>query len=163
MKRLLQLFLVLFIVTGLTTIANAQDITATATVTATGSVTPGNNLDFGSFTPGSPVTVANNDAGAGTFTVSGNGTVNMTFTLPSNLTNTNSDQLPISFGSTAAAWTDDGSTLVDFDPTSSKSVNLDSETSDGIITVQLGGTVTPSTNQPTGTYTNTITLTANFN
>lgn len=169
MKRLLQLTLVLFLTTGLTTITLAQsdnaDITATANVLAVVDVTAGNNLDFGDVTPGTPSSVAVGDATAGTFTVSGNGgNVELDFTLPGDLTGPGGN-LPISFSSTDAAWGDGGSPDNTFDPTSTPGDNLDitGDTSDGEITVFIGGTVSPPAGLQAGTYDGTITLTATYN
>ena len=160
MKRLLQLTLVLFIVTGLTTLANAQQISALATVEATSSVTAGSDLDFGTVTPGTPSTLA--PASGGTFTVTGNSnSLDLSFTLPTNLSD-GTNTLPISFGANSAAWGDSGADNT-FNPGSGTSVDIVDETTDNEITVYIGGTVSPTADQIAGDYTGTITLTATYN
>jgi len=167
MKRLLQLTLVLLITAGLTTVANAQvTIQAQATVDANSSVTAGNNLNFNNIASGASQSVAPDEAGAGTFTVSGNQTVDLSFTLPSNLTNGSGDNMGITFGNNDAAWSDDASASNTFDPSTGTTnpINLVSETSDGEITVFIGGTINSSNERlVAGSYSGDITLTATFN
>lgn len=166
MKRLLQITLVLFLTTGLTTVALAQsnaDITATANVLAQVDVTSGNDLDFGDVTPGTPSSVAVSDGTAGTFTVSGNGgSLNLSFATPTDLTGPGGN-LPISFGAGDAAWGDNGSPDNTFDPGSGDDLDISGDTSDGEITVFIGGTVSPGAGLQAGNYTGTITLTATYN
>jgi hypothetical protein len=167
MKRLLQISLVLFLTTGLTTVALAQssntDITATANVLAQVDVTAGNDLDFGDVTPGTPTSVAVGDATAGTFTVTGNGgSLNLSFTTPSNLTGPGGN-LPISFAAGDAAWGDGSTADNTFDPGAGTDLDISGDTSDGEITVFIGGTVSPGAGLQSGSYTGTITLTAAYN
>lgn len=167
MKRLLQITLVLFLTTGLTTVALAQtDITATANVIAQVDVTAGNSLDFGDVTPGTTPSVGVGDSGAGTFTVSGNGgSLNLSFTLPSQLNGPASNTMGISFVDGDASWGDDGSPVAtnDFDPNTGTDLDITGDTSDGEITVFIGGTVSPGAGLQAGNYTGTITLTASYN
>jgi len=172
MKRLLQLSLALFIVTGLTTIANAQSsknatIKASAVIQSSVTISGPNDLNFGAVPSGTPTPVSYNDANAGRFDVSGNETVTLGLSLPSNLTNSNSTTMPINFSTSDAAWSDDGTNYNEFDPTNGNTINLDlwdnNVSSDGAISVYIGGEVNPAANQEAGTYNGDITLTAEYN
>ena len=169
MKRLLQITLMTFVMTGLTTVALAQsgnaDITASAEVISVVNVTPGNNLNFGTVTPGTPSSVAVTDGNAGTFDISGNGgNLQLEFTaLPTDLTGPGGN-LPISFADGDASWSDNGTPSNPFNPNDSPGTSLDiSADSDGTITVFIGGTVSPPLGLQAGTYNETITLTATYN
>lgn len=165
MKSLIKTTLILLLLTGITTTVSAQDaeIEANATVEANVDLSSGEDLNFGNITAGSPSTVNPSDAAAGTFSVSGNvGNVDLDFTLPEVL-NGSEDDLPISFGGTSASWGDnDYDSNNDFDPNDGTSVNLLEQT-DRDITVYIGGTVSPVTNQAAGSYSGTVTLTATYN
>ncbi|GAA5521477.1 DUF4402 domain-containing protein [Aliifodinibius salicampi] len=165
MKSIIKYIFVLLLVTGITTTVSAQqaDIAANATVDANVDLSSGDDLNFGNIAAGSPSTVNPGDGTAGTFSVSGNvGNVDLSFSLPSELTGSE-DNLPISFGGTSASWGDNAyDSNNDFDPNDGASVNLLEQT-DRDITVFIGGTVDPATNQAAGSYNGTITLTATYN
>ena len=171
MKRLLQLTLVLLITAGLTTVANAQqtasdNITASATIQSSVTLTGTQNLDFGTVPSGSATPIAYDEANAGIFTVQGNESVSLSFSLPNNLANNSSSTtMPINFGSTDAAWSDDGTNYNVFDPSGSADIDLwdSSVSSDGNVSVYIGGEVNPAANQEAGTYEGTIVLTASYN
>lgn len=167
MKSLIKTTFVLLILSGITTTVSAQseqtDIAANANVEANIDLSSGDDLNFGNITAGSPSTVSPSDATAGTFSVSGNvGNVDLGFSLPEVL-NGSEDNLPISFGGTSASWGDNAyNSSNDFDPNEGTSVNLLEQT-DRDITVYIGGTVDPATNQAAGSYSGTVTLTATYN
>ena len=166
MKRLLNITLITFVFTGLTTVALAQQsdndqIQASATVVAQLDVTAGNALDFGDVSPGIPSSVAYGSGGSFSITGGGGASVILDFTLPTNLTD-GGNNLPISFSSTDANW-EDGTTSSgsnEFDPNSSETITFPS---DGDMTVFIGGTVSPTVGQAAGTYTGNIVLTATYN
>lgn len=166
MKRLLQITLVAFIMTGLTTVALAQQsdndqITANATVIAQLDVTPGNSLDFGNVTPGVSSSVAYGSGGTFSITGGGGASIDLDFTLPTDLSD-GTNFLPISFSATDANW-EDGTTSSgsnEFDPGAGTTITFPA---DGDMTVFIGGTVNPGVGQVAGSYTGTITLTATYN
>ena len=169
MKRLLQLTLVLFIATGLATVANAQpDITASATVDAQLTINPEQNLTFGTLTPNSSTSVAVTDgASAGQFSLSGNGgqiVLGFTFANGGNLVGPG-DDIPITFdGSSAAYGPDASSPNTTFDPTAGTTTSSAlSADPDNQIWVFIGGSITTAPNQTAGNYEETITLTASYN
>ncbi len=147
-----------------TAAAQSASISATATVLTPLTVTGVSNLAFGNVYPGVPATVAPTAATAGNFSLSGvaNAQVQMSFTLPANLVDASSNNLPIAFSTTDAVYnqanSQAGSTA--FDPAGTTLVNLDATT--GALYVWIGGTVNASGSQPAGTYTGTITLTAAY-
>ena len=140
--------------------ANAT-IEARAQVLTPLTVTASQDLDFQTVIPGLSKTVAPSDVDAGIFALTGSGTLEVQLdfgTLPTNLVS-GSDNLPISFGSSSAGY----STFVTpgiltFDP----AVNYDADLNTGEMTVYIGGTVTPASNQPAGLYTSDITLTVSY-
>lgn len=167
MKRLLQITLITFVMTGLTTVALAQgqsdndQIAANATVIAQLDVAPGNNLDFGNVTPGISSSVAYGSGGTFSITGGGGASIDLDFTLPTDLSD-GSNLLPISFSTTDANW-EDGTTSSgsnEFDPNTGDTITIPG---DGDLTVFIGGTVNPGAGQPAGAYTANITLTATYN
>lgn len=166
MKSIIKSIFILLILSGITTAVSAQetaDITAQATVNANVDLSSGDDLNFGDIAAGNTSTVNPGDAAAGTFNVSGNvGNVDLSFSLPNELTGSE-DNLPISFGDGSASWGDnDYDQNNDFNPDDGASVNLLEQT-DRDITVFIGGSVNPVTNQAAGSYSGTITLTATYN
>ena len=167
MKRLLQITLVAFIMTGLTTVAFAQgqsdnaSIGADATVIAQLDVTAGSSLNFGNVTPGVSSSVAYGSGGSFSITGGGGASIDLDFTLPANLT-LGTNNLPISFSTTDANW-EDGNTSSgsnEFDPNAGTTITFPA---DGDMTVFIGGTVNPGAGQVAGTYTGNIVLTATYN
>jgi hypothetical protein len=143
--------------TASTARAQNANIQALANVYAAIVVTAGNDLDFGNVFPGVPKTVATGDASAGTFSATGeaNGPINLTFTLPAQLTS-GGDNMPIN------AWTgchDSDNThagCTAFVPSGAPTGA--SFSGAGQIWLWIGATVTPAANQAAGAYTATITL-----
>ncbi|MDZ7657752.1 DUF4402 domain-containing protein [Fodinibius sp.] len=165
MKRLLQLTLAFFLMTGLTTATFAQ-IDATATVESNVSVTDGSNLDFGTLAAGASSTVNVGDATAGTFQITGNGgQLDLTFSFANggNLVGPGAD-IAINFDNTSAAWDNLATSQSNtFDPTAGATTSALSADSDNTLHVFIGGTINAAANQTAGTYSEEITLTAAYN
>lgn len=173
MKKLIQSLLALTLIIGLTTIANAQNITATATVESSINVTGTQDLNFGTLSAGGNSDIATTDAGAGQFTVSGNsGSVDLSFSfanggeLVADGQNGNDGaNIPITFDASDAAWGPDASTQSGtWNPDGGSADNIDvAADTDRTIYVFIGGSINAANDQIAGTYTETITLTATHN
>jgi hypothetical protein len=141
--------------------AQSANITATATVFQAMTVTGARSLDFGNVFPGVAATIPVTAPTSGEFQLTGQNSanVNLTFTLPTNLTS-GGNNLPIGTwtGCTNATNTATGCTA--FTPSASATASAFSGA--GALFVFVGGTVTPAGNQPAGTYTGTVTLTAAY-
>lgn len=151
------------------TVAQAQpnnaDITASAQVLRPLTVQNQVDLDFGNVFPGVDKSVAIADATAGEWYVTGatSAEVDMSFTLPANLSDGGGNNLPIAFGASDGAYdagNNKGSSTA-FDPAAGATANLSGDPT-GELWVWIGGTVQPAVNQPQGLYTGTITLTVNY-
>jgi hypothetical protein len=161
MRSTLRIALALVGLAGTAGAAAAQSqsasINATAVVQQPLNVTAGNDLDFGNVLPGVNKAVAPADAGAGSFTIQGQGgyEVALTFTLPANLQDLSANNLAI--GSWAGVHntsnTPAGGTSLT--PTALSNANLSGI---GELFVFLGATVSPVAAQPAGTYSGTIQL-----
>ena len=167
MKRLLQITLAIFIMTGLTTVAFAQtSINANATVTANLTLNAGNNLDFGTLAAGGNSSVAVGDGTAGTFNITGNGgavDIGFTFLNGGNLVGPGAD-IPITFDGTSAAWDNLATSQSNtFDPTLGATTSALSADGDNTIHIFIGGSITAAANQTAGSYSEEITLTATYN
>ena len=148
---------------SLATAAQAQsaNINATAVVYQAMTVTGARALDFGNVFPGVAKSIAVAAATSGRFDLTGQASanVNLTFTLPTNLTS-GANNLPIGTwtGCTNATNTTTGCTT--FTPSGTATPTAFSGT--GNLFVWVGGTVTPAANQAAGTYNGTVTLTAAY-
>jgi len=148
---------------SLTASAQAQsaNINATATVYQAMTVTGARTLDFGNVFPGVAKSIGVAAATSGRFDLTGQSSANvdLTFTLPTNLTS-GANNLPIGSwtGCTNATNTTTGCTT--FTPSGSASASAFSGA--GALFVWVGGTVTPGGAQAAGTYTGTVTLTAAY-
>ena len=148
---------------SLATAAQAQsaNINATAVVYQAKTVTGARALDFGNVFPGVAKSIAVAAATSGRFDLTGQASanVNLTFTLPTNLTS-GANNLPIGTwtGCTNATNTTTGCTT--FTPSGTATPTAFSGT--GNLFVWVGGTVTPAANQAAGTYNGTVTLTAAY-
>ncbi len=129
----------------------------------------GQDLSFGTVPTNTTDVVAASDPGAGTFQVqyytnaNKTGVLSLTFALPNNL-RSGSNALPITFGANSAAYnfTNSLSGSTSFDPSQGLSnITVQPRTS-YVMYVWIGGTVGPGVGQAAGTYTGTITVTANF-
>ena len=148
---------------GVANVAAAQsaNITAIANVFAPITVAGTQSLDFGDVFPGVSKAVAANDASSGRFSLTGQASadVNLTFTLPTQLTS-GGNNMPIGswVGLTNTTNTPAGGTSF----TPSASATASAFGGSGSLFVFVGGTVTPAANQAAGTYTGTVTLTAAY-
>jgi hypothetical protein len=138
--------------------AQSDNISVTATVFQAITVTGANALAFGSVFPGVNKTVAVADAGAGRWDASGQAgaNVNMTFTLPGNLTNGGNNLLI----NTWSGCHDGDNTVagcVAFVPGAGATGAAFG--AGGVLTVWIGATVAPTAGQVAGNYTGTATLT----
>ncbi len=138
-------------------------VQAIATVLSALTVTGTNDLNFGNVTPGTPVAVDKADVGlAGEFTITGMpaAEVSLAFTLPDSLRTTAGDAMDIVFTATDASF-DDGTgdqtaPLAIVNPLITGLGNIGGG---GILTVWIGGQVTPTVSQTGGSYTGQVTLT----
>ncbi len=172
------LILVTVVAVGLGLAAGAwsQEVaigTATATVLAAVTVTATSSLVFGDVFQGVPSTIANNDAAASIFTVTGQAGsgVSLYFQLPDYLAlSDGSDRMQISFSSTDCSvdttGADDPTTMAgtkgwqDVDPRSLPGTIV---VGSGGTSLYLGGKVTPSLFQRAGNYSGDIILTVSYN
>ncbi|HEX5437844.1 MAG TPA: DUF4402 domain-containing protein [Gemmatimonadaceae bacterium] len=146
--------------------AQTGTINATATVLEPITISGTSELQFGTVFPGVAKTIAVSDAGAGEFTVGGDGgaQVAVSFNLPTNLAS-GGNNLPIGswagYLNTTNSATSGGST---FTPSGTAfNANLSGTTGTaGSMFVFLGATVTPTITQVAGTYTNTVTMTVAY-
>jgi spore coat protein U-like protein len=155
---------------GAMSTAQAQATPATASITATAVVQQAlvaakvQDLDFGATFGGIARTVLPSDVTSGEVGLTGspNAEVTVSFTtLPAILTGPGAN-IPLTYGASAAAYnvagTRAGATA--FDPATGSTTRLNNAT--GLLSIYLGGTVSPAANQAAGTYTNTITLSAAY-
>jgi hypothetical protein len=158
-----KLVLAMFVVLSLVSFKNSfsqitGSITAKGTVLAPISIISSTDLNFGtSILPGVPVTVDKSaGSGAGTFVLSGvaNKQINVTLTLPSNL-QSGVNTMPISFTSTDGGYKTPGGTMGSFNPANSVTPSFANE---GLITIYLGGKVSPAHTQVAGAYTAQVQL-----
>ena len=155
--------------------AKAQDVangSATATVQAVLAVTSTAALAFGNVFQGVASSIANSNASAGIFTITGQGLagISIYMQLPDYLaTATGDDRLVISFSSTDASVDSTGNV----DPTSfgtgwqnTNPHSFPSATAiggGGTSAIFLGGKVLPTVDQAAGAYTGDIILTVAYN
>lgn len=137
---------------------NSATASATADVQQPIVVTKTSDLAFGNVFPGLNKTIAVTDAGAAAFTVTGQGSanVNLTFSLPTSLTN-GANSLPLGSWTARRNSTSSPSSGTDFTPSSGATSTTFS--SGGAIYVYVGATAQPSVSLPAGVYTGTLSLT----
>jgi hypothetical protein len=141
--------------------AQSANINVTANVLQAMTVTGARPLDFGNVFPGVARSVGVAAGTSGRFDLTGQSSanVNVSFTLPTNLTS-GGNNLPIN------AWTGYLNTTnattggAAFTPSVSATPTAFGAT--GNLFVFIGGTVTPAANQAAGNYTGTVTLTAAY-
>ncbi|TVP56257.1 MAG: DUF4402 domain-containing protein [Gemmatimonadales bacterium] len=133
-------------------------VNATATVIAQLEVAGEEDLRFGDVIPGIASSVAGTDvANAGRFRIQGGGDqqVSLDFDLPEDLDGPGSATMPISFGTSSAGHSANSTAVAGtFNPNTQRLQNLVG----GQLYVFIGGTVTPATAQPAGSYSGQITL-----
>lgn len=163
MRTLTRVSAVVAALFSLATVAQAQsaNINATANVYAAMTVTGARDLDFGNVFPGVAKTVGVAAATSGRFDLTGqaSGNVNLTFTLPANLTS-GANNLPIGTWTGCTNGTNTTTGCTSFTPSGAASPSAFSGA--GALFVWVGGTVSPAANQPAGSYTGTVTLTAAY-
>jgi Domain of unknown function (DUF4402) len=142
--------------------AQSANISATATVLTAMTVTGASPLAFGNVFPGVASTVAATNApNSGRFDLTGSNSanVNLTFTLPTNLTS-GANNLPIGTWTGCRNATNTTAGCTAFTPSASATAAAFSAA--GALYVFVGGTVSPAANQAAGAYTGTVTLTAAY-
>lgn len=142
--------------------AQSANISATATVFTAMTVTGARPLAFGNVFPGVASTIPSTDpANSGRFDLTGQNSanVNLTFTLPANLTS-GANNLPIGTWSGCSNTTNTVTGCSAFTPSAAATARAFSGT--GALFVFVGGTVTPAANQAAGSYTGTVTMTAAY-
>ena len=168
MKRFVQSLFAIILVIGFSNVTLAQktandNITAEAQVTSNFSINGVEDLDFGSIIAGSNSSVGVNDSGNGMFAISSSNTsgkVELVFTLPPELTNSNGETIDLTFAADDARWENQDGGFSNFDPNSPEEASLGTN---GNLDVLIGGTAETTSSTPTGNYTAQITLTANYN
>ncbi|HXW96074.1 MAG TPA: DUF4402 domain-containing protein [Gemmatimonadales bacterium] len=151
----------IFSLTAAAAQAQSASISATATVYQAMTVTGARTLDFGNVFPGVSKAIAVTAATSGQFSLTGQSSanVNLTFTLPTNLTS-GANNLPIGTWTGCTNPTNSTAGCTAFTPSASATASAFSGT--GALWVWVGGTVTPAANQAAGTYTGTVQLTAAY-
>jgi hypothetical protein len=138
--------------------AQSASITATANVYQAMTITGARTLDFGNVFPGVAKAVGVAAATSGRFDLTGQASanLNLTFTLPTDLSN-GVNLLPIGSwtGCTNATNTTTGCTA--FTPSAAATATAFSAA--GALFVWVGATVTPGAAQAAGTYNGTVTMT----
>lgn len=138
--------------------AQSASINATANVYQAMTITGARTLDFGNVFPGVAKSVGVAAATSGRFDLTGQASanLNLTFTLPANLTS-GANTLPIGTwtGCTNATNTTTGCTA--FTPSASATATAFSAA--GALFVWVGGTVSPGAAQAAGVYNGTVTMT----
>lgn len=141
--------------------AQSANINATATVFQAITVTGARDLDFGNVFPGVAKTVVVSDATSGRFDLTGqsSGNVNVSFTLPANLTS-GANNMPIGTWTGCTNGTNTTTGCTSFTPSAGATASAFSGA--GALFVWVGGTVSPAANQAAGAYTGVVTLTAAY-
>ena len=141
--------------------AQSANIQALATVYTPITVSGARNLDFGTVFPGVAKSIAVAGATSGRFDLTGqnSGNVNLTFTLPANLTS-GGNNLPIGTWTGCHNGTNVTAGCSAFTPSASATAAALSAA--GALFVWVGGTVTPGAAQAAGNYTGTVALTVSY-
>src|SRR5438132_8538477 len=171
MRRLPVLALGLCAVTApAATAQNAASISADAVVVTVGmTIATLSQLNFGSVPKGVATTVAPNQAAAGAWHVTGNGNafVNISFTLPTQLTDIPAQPgstMPIAFSATAALWrraTNSPAGATTFIPNVGTVGRLGPPANPNMY-IWIGGMVTPAAAAKPGIYQGTIIVSLSY-
>ena len=144
-----------------TRVVVAAAVVAAATARTTGAqttpaVTQVQSLSFGTMIPGKTEAVATSDGWRrGTVRLDGTGQWSVHFSLPTALTASTGESIPLTFSTTSAAYsTARTSSLTSFDPTTGTKVTLTS--GKGTAWLYLGGSAAPAALQKAGTYSATV-------
>ncbi len=152
------------------TAQNAATVSADAVVVTVGmTIATLSELNFGSVPKGVATTVAPNLAAAGEWQITGNSNafVNISFTLPTQLTNIQAQPgstMPISFGAASALWrraTNNPAGATAFNP-SVGTVGRLGPTANPNMYIWIGGTVTPAAAAKPGIYQGTIIVSLSY-
>jgi len=142
-------------------------VPVTATVDNTALVVqPVSNLDFGTVTRGTPVTVSPRSASAAYIDIQGakNAQIVVTWTLPTTLsTGSGGVTMPITFANNSACYNRNSNqaNCTRYNPVNSQTRRVRNQNPpNNNIGFWIGGTVSPSATQKPGVYRGTITLTA---
>ena len=124
--------------------------------TVSASATAVQSLSFGSMLPGTSEVVSVQDGWRrGEMQIGGSGQVSVRFVLPTALTNSAGQSIPVVFGGSDGAYvTAKTSSPTYFDPNVGTKVNLTAGR--GSATVYLGGTAKPAALQAAGSYSATV-------
>ena len=146
---------------ALPVMAQSANITATATVLQAITVTGARTLDFGTVFPGVAKSIGVAAATSGRYDLTGSNTanVNVSFTLPVNLTS-GANTLPIGTWTGCYNGTNVVGSCTAFTPSAATTSTAFSGT--GALFVWVGGTVTPAAAQAAGVYNGTVTMTAAY-
>ncbi len=119
---------------------------------------PLSGLSFGDLMPGIAAAISPDNAGSrASISLVGNGRTTIVMSLPTALTGPGGAQLPLSFGSTDAAYAlSNDATLTAFDP--KQPLGLTIPSSAGGATIYLGGLAQPAAGQMPGAYVGKITV-----
>jgi hypothetical protein len=142
-------------------VAQSANINAVANVFQAITVTGAQTLDFGNVFPGVNKTIPVTAGTAGRFDLTGQGSapVQLTFTLPINLTSSGNN-LPIGTWTGCTNPTNTTASCTGFTPSGTATASAFG--APGNLFVFVGATVSPGAGQAAGTYTGTVTLTANY-
>jgi Mat/Ecp fimbriae major subunit len=142
-------------------VAQTANINAIANVFQAITVTGARDLDFGNVFPGVAKPIAVGAATSGRFDLTGQSSapVQVAFTLPASLTS-GANSLPIGTWTGCTSPTTSAVGCTAFTPSGAATSTAFSGT--GALSVFVGATVTPAVAQAAGTYTGTVTLTANY-
>jgi Domain of unknown function (DUF4402) len=137
---------------------NNASASVTATVQQPITVTKNNDLSFGSVLPGIDKSIAVTAGGAAKFTVAGQAStpVNLTFTIPATITSSGNN-LTLANWTGHYATTDVTSGGTTFTP--SASATSATLSGSGALYVYVGATAQPTSSQPAGSYTGSMTMT----
>lgn len=146
---------------ALPVMAQSANITATATVLQAITVTGARTLDFGTVFPGVAKSVGVAAATSGRYDLTGSNSanVNVSFTLPANLTS-GANNLPIGTWTGCYNGTNVVGSCTAFTPSAATTATAFSGA--GALFVWVGGTVTPGAAQAAGVYNGTVTMTAAY-
>ncbi len=161
MKKTLAIAAVALLVAGAAQAQSSASISATASIAANLGVARVTDLAFGTVFPGFARTVdpITGGASAGSFSLTGqaNAQLNLTWSVPANLTDGGTNLLPVAFtasyNTTNSQATSTSLTIPD---------NTKRLSGTGQAFVWIGGTVTPAGNQAVASYSGTVQLTAAY-
>ncbi|MHB1328358.1 MAG: DUF4402 domain-containing protein [Gemmatimonadales bacterium] len=143
---------------GVASAQNSANANVTASVQQPITVTATSDLEFGLVFPGLDRAIAVTDAGAASFTVQGqaSGNINITFTLPANITS-GANNLPIASWQGRHNTTNSAASGTDFTP--SAVATSTTIPGGGFLYVFVGATAQPAVSQAAGNYSGTMTMT----